>query len=279
MPDKIDPPHATGAAAKTVEAHSEPHDLVFYAPFVQRVWIALEEKKLAYQYVEINPYLKEGHFLAINPKGLVPAIEYKGKLDASLGRCRVSIPAHEALPEGIAILAHQALYESLVLLEFLDDAFPGHSLRPADPHEAGVVRLASQQVSNVTIPAFYKYVQAQSADDQRASGAAFVKSLKDVYQQWFIPGATWARGSQFGHLDCVLAPWIARFGILERHRAFRSDDLGAEFKAYAARVLERPSVKATSSENDKYDSVYARYLTDTAESEVAKATRKGEWLK
>ncbi|GAA5905477.1 hypothetical protein JCM5296_005884 [Sporobolomyces johnsonii] len=256
MPDKIDPPHATGAAAKTVEAHSEPHELVFYAgwfcPFVQRVWIALEEKELAYHYVEINPYLKEGHFLAINPKGLVPAIEYKGK----------------------------ALYESLVLLEFLDDAFPDHSLRPADPHEAGVVRLASQQVSNVTIPAFYKYVQAQSADDQRAGGEAFIKSLQDVYQQWFVKGgATWARGEQFGILDCVLAPWIARFGILERHRAFRIDDVGADFEAYARRVLERPSVRATSSENDKYDSVYARYLTDTAESEVAKATRKGEWLK
>lgn len=31
MPDHIDPPHATGAAADTVKAHSDQHPLVFYA--------------------------------------------------------------------------------------------------------------------------------------------------------------------------------------------------------------------------------------------------------
>lgn len=31
MPDKIDPPHATGAAADTVKKHSQPHELVFHA--------------------------------------------------------------------------------------------------------------------------------------------------------------------------------------------------------------------------------------------------------
>lgn len=31
MPDKIDPPHATGAAEETVKKHSSPHQLVFHA--------------------------------------------------------------------------------------------------------------------------------------------------------------------------------------------------------------------------------------------------------
>ncbi|GAA5926988.1 hypothetical protein JCM3775_007097 [Rhodotorula graminis] len=257
MPDKIDPPHATGAAEDTVKKHSQPHDLVFHAgwfcPFVQRVWIALEEKGLKYEYREVNPYQKEPHFLAINPKGLVPALEHHDK----------------------------ALYESLVLLEYLDDAFPSpRSLRATDPHELGLVRLAVQHISNVVVPAFYRYVQAQEPEKQRDGHDAFVAALRDVQAQWFVgEGAPWARGDHFGWVEAVLGPWVARFALLEQHRGFSASDVGDEFAMWAQRVLERPSVKATSSLPENYESVYRRYFEDTAESEVAKATRKGEWLK
>ncbi|GAA5942042.1 hypothetical protein JCM10213_004370 [Rhodosporidiobolus nylandii] len=254
MPDKIDPPHATGVALETVKQHSAEHELVFHAgwfcPFVQRAWIALEEKKLAYQYKEVNPYAKEPHFLKVNPKGLVPAIEYKG----------------------------EALYESLVLLEFLDDAFPSSPLRPSDPIEAGRVRLAMQQISNVVVPAFYKLLQAQSAEDQQSGREGFVKALKDVVAQWFSKEGTWARGA-FGWTDIALAPWVARLPLLEEHRAFKVADVGERFERWVEAVKGRDSVVKTSSPAESYASVYKRYLDDEAESEVAKATRKGEWLK
>ena len=42
------------------EKKSESPPVTFYSswfcPFAQRVWIALEEKQVAYDYVEINPY-------------------------------------------------------------------------------------------------------------------------------------------------------------------------------------------------------------------------------
>ncbi|GAA5980436.1 hypothetical protein JCM10908_001654 [Rhodotorula pacifica] len=255
MPDHIDPPHATGAAAETVKAHSSEHPLVFHAgwfcPFVQRVWLALEEKGIEYQYKEVNPYKKEPHFLKINPKGLVPALEHDNK----------------------------ALYESLVLLEYLDDAFPDKSLRPTDPHEAGLVRLALQQISNVVVPAFYRYVQARDPQAQKEGGEAFVKSLQDLHKQWFLPDSTWARGEQFGWVDIALAPWVVRFDLLEKHRNFDVEQVNSTFAAWSRRVLERPSIKATTSLPEDYEKVYRRYFEDTAESEVAKATRKGEWLK
>ncbi len=34
-----------------------------FCPFVQRTWIALEEKGIPYQYKEVNPYKRESHFL------------------------------------------------------------------------------------------------------------------------------------------------------------------------------------------------------------------------
>lgn len=38
-------------------ARLTPHDLA-EQPFVQRVWLALEEKGIDYQYKEVNPYKK-----------------------------------------------------------------------------------------------------------------------------------------------------------------------------------------------------------------------------
>ena len=36
-----------------------------FCPFAQRVWIALEEKGIPYEYKEVNPYKKEKHFLGM----------------------------------------------------------------------------------------------------------------------------------------------------------------------------------------------------------------------
>jgi hypothetical protein len=65
-PDADIYPEATGPAAKIVAAHQKDEPITLYSgwfcPFVQRAWITLEEKKIPYKYVEINPYNKEPRF-------------------------------------------------------------------------------------------------------------------------------------------------------------------------------------------------------------------------
>lgn len=46
------------------------------SPFVQRVWISLELKRLDYQYIEVDPYKKPQQLLEVNPRGLVPALRH-----------------------------------------------------------------------------------------------------------------------------------------------------------------------------------------------------------
>jgi len=243
--------HASGLAIKTVEAHEAHQDIVFHAgwfcPFVQRVWITLEEMGIPYQYKEVNPYEKEAHFLKINPKGLVPALEYQNK----------------------------ALYESLVLLEFLSDLEPKSALRPADAYEGGLVRLACQEVSSAIVPGFYGLLQAQSDEDREKAREKLYAAFDGFYERWFTPEGPWIRGKEFGLVDAALAPFFVRFFLIEKYRDFKTERLPGRFGEWKKAILERKSVKETTSETPAYEVSYARYLKDEAQSEVAKATRAG----
>jgi len=249
IPDEHIFPVATGAAAETVAAHSAPEELVFYAgwfcPFVQRAWIALEEKGIPYQYHEINPYKKDPEFLAINPKGLVPAVKYKG----------------------------QALYESMILCEFFEDAFPSApKLLPEDAVEKAQARIWIDHIAKTTIPAWHRLTSAQTEPARSAAKEELIKSYRALGER--ITGPFFA-GEHISLVDIAIAPWITRDYVHQEHRGFRRQDVSPQWEAYAERLEKRPSVVKTTSLREHLDVVYERYLRDEAQSEAAKAIRAG----
>ncbi|QRV72617.1 glutathione S-transferase [Ceratobasidium sp. AG-Ba] len=248
-------PHATGSALKTVQAHStgetDKAELVFYSgwfcPFVQRAWIALEAKGISYLYQEENPYKKDAKFVEKFPKGLVPGVLYKGN----------------------------PIAESLVILEFLEDAYPQTPLLPSDPYARAQVRYTVDGVTKSILPPFYRLLQAQETDKQDEARQDLYKGLQTFAKG--IKGDFWA-GEQLTHADIALIPFIVRMPILEAHRNFKKAEVGHDFEAYAERVVNLPSVQRTLSEPDRYEEVYGRYLRNETQSEVAKNTRAGRIL-
>ncbi|KAI0079303.1 glutathione-S-transferase [Panus rudis PR-1116 ss-1] len=250
IPDQQIHPVATGRAAETVAQHQDPQELIFYSgwfcPFVQRTWIALEERGIPYQYKEINPYKKEKHFLDINPKGLVPAIEYKGK----------------------------ALYESLILIEFLEDAYPDYKphLLPTDPYTRAYSRIWVDHISKTVVASFFRLLQAQEADKQKAALEDFTGSLRTLVEKVKGP---YFLGDEFTYVDAAIAPWVVRDYLIQEHRGYTREALGEGWVKYAHALETRESVLKTQSDKKHYAEIYGRYLRDEAQSEAAKATREG----
>ncbi|KAH7928707.1 glutathione S-transferase [Leucogyrophana mollusca] len=253
VPDADIHPTATGQAADTVAQHQSPQELVFWSgwfcPFNQRAWITLEERGIPYQYKEVNPYKKEKHFLDINPKGLVPAFEYKGK----------------------------ALYESLILCEFLEDAYPDHkpSLLSSDPFTRAHARIWIDFVTKSIIPAWQRLLMAQGVEKQDAAREELYTAQRKFAEQ--VKGPYFS-GEEFTLVDVAVAPWITREYILAEHRGYKSADVSNEWKKYAETLATRPSVLKTNSDKDKLQPIYDRYLRDEAQSEAAKAIRAGRGL-
>ena len=98
--------------------------LVFHygsgSPFAWRVWLALEHKGVPYEARRARfdrDDTRSPAFLAVNPRGKVPAIEHDGF----------------------------ALRESAVILEYLEDRFPTPPLLPGDARARARARLLARE--------------------------------------------------------------------------------------------------------------------------------------
>ncbi|KAH7171394.1 glutathione S-transferase [Dactylonectria macrodidyma] len=268
------PPETTGDAAKLAAQHSEEHALKLYGgwfcPFVQRAWIALYEKNIPHQYVEINPYKKEAEFMAMNPRGLVPTL---------------------AVPVNGESKDRRPLFESNIICEYLDDAYAdeskyGPQLLPSDPYERARCRLWIDHISTRIIPAFYKLLQ-HTPDKKYSLGEAREQlhgHIKPFVEQ-MDPEGPFFTGTSFSLVDISLAPWAKRLFLIEHYKdgghgipqssGGEDGELWARWRKWFDATTSRESVTATWSSDERYILAYKRYADDTTNSLVGQATREG----
>ncbi|KAF4556128.1 Glutathione S-transferase-like protein 20 [Elsinoe fawcettii] len=261
-PDADLHPVATGPAKKIVDDHQAEQDLKLYAgwfcPFVQRTWTVLEEKGIPYQYIEVNPYHKPQSLLTLNPRGLVPTL------------------AHQNRP----------LYESVVIGEFLEEAYPDHKphLLPADPYDRARTRIWTDYCTSRIIPAYHRFLQCQDEGQIEELRGEFLGHLKEFTKEMDADGPYFG-GKEVGLIDLVVAPWAVRLwvfdhfkgglGIPESGKGGDDEKVWSRWRKWVEAVQNRPSVKNTTSEREYYLPIYQKYAEDRAQSELAKATRKG----
>ena len=227
---------------------------------MQRVWIALEEKGIQYQYIEVNPYHKPKSLLDLNPRGLVPTLQYQDK----------------------------PLYESTVLCEFLEEAYPQHTphLMPTDAYERARTRIWTDYVGSRIIPAYHRFLQHQG-DGLEEKQKDFLNHLKEFTREMDAEGPFFS-GKDFQLIDIVIAPWANRLwvfdhlkggsGIPDEGKGGEDEEVWKRFRKWLSAVENRRSVKETLSERQHYLPIYQRYAEDRAQSEAAKAIRAGRGI-
>ncbi|KAI4134404.1 MAG: hypothetical protein LQ347_001562 [Umbilicaria vellea] len=259
-PDSDLHPEATGLAKAVVDRHSSPEPLVLYSGwFFQRVWTVLEEKGIPYQYVEVNPYHKPESLLKLNPRGLVPTLQYDNK----------------------------PLYESTVVCEFLEDAYPDHGpkLLPSDPYVRAKLRIWTDFVTSRVIPSFHRFQPGPSSNSIEKVRSEFLGYLKEFVDEMNEEGPFFL-GREPSLIDFLMAPWAVRLwvfdhfkgglGIPEDGKGGLDEKSWSRWRKWLAAINERKSIKETTSERQHYLPIYQRYADNTAQSELAKATREGK---
>lgn len=127
------------------------------------------------------------------------------------------------------------LYDSRVIIEYLDERFPHPPLMPVDPVTRAQFRLALFRIETD----WYQLAEQFEADGERKLGAKSKKLLREsiLASVDLFAAGTYFLSEDFSLVDCSIAPVLWRLPIY-------GIDLGSQaapIEEYMKRVFERPS--------------------------------------
>lgn len=173
-------------------------------PYCARVRIALAEKGIEYETVEVDLDDRPSWIYEKNPLGRVPVLE-----------------------EDTFVLA-----ESAVIDEYLDERYPEPPLWPADPAARALGRMLVFRFDELSRP---YYALRRGEDDARERLDAVLTTLDAALQeQRFLSGL------EFGLADIAYIPWILR----ARDRMDVDLERFPALSEWVGRLAERPSIAA-----------------------------------
>ncbi|CAD6232858.1 GSCOCT00007017001.2-RA-CDS [Cotesia congregata] len=155
-----------------------------FCPFAQRARLVLDTKKIPYDMVFVNLNDKPEWLTEKSPLGKVPFIEFE---------------------DG------EILYESLIVVDYLNEAYPETNLYPSDPRAKAKDKILIERFNAVTILMYRLFTSTKIDPDM------FEAMLKELE---FYNGELVSRGSLFfnadrpGMVDLMIWPWFERVGII-----------------------------------------------------------------
>lgn len=168
------------------------------SPYAQKVKIALAEKGVAFM-ARTPDAMGSGAtpsaFNHTNPRGEVPVLVVDGR----------------------------AIFDSTIILEYIEDAFPTPPLMPSDPFDRARQRMIEEMCDThyeaitwgLAEIAFFRRAEGEQAAAMQAKAGAEIARL-NAWLDAQLGGAEWFCGDRFGWGDLCAAPFVrgaAGFGL------------------------------------------------------------------
>ena len=195
----------------TMTLYSDPHCAQSH-----RVRIVLGEKDLVFNVVNVNNSDNNEDLIALNPNNTTPTF-----VDRNL-----------------------VLFESRVIMEYLDERFPHPPLMPVDP----VIRAKTRMVLHYIEKDLYGLLGDLKSSGEKKSAAAKLKLKENLMLSLnFLQGSKFFLSDDFSIIDCSIAPILWRlpeYGI-------ELPKSGKPILKYADRIFERQSFFENLSEQEE----------------------------
>lgn len=206
-------------------------------PFAQSVLILANLKKLAYKIVEIDLDNKPAYFLKLTPYGKVPLIEHDNKV----------------------------VYETSIILEYLEEVFPGQAFLSKDAHTKAMQRIWIKYCGSDFIPIYYKVLLNQDIDKRNSYKSMLIDTVKFIEAGFekHANGGAYFFGDQITLVDICFYPFFERFVV---NAFYRDADIPKDcvrIRNWLRLMRENPAIKTTSNSPDFYIKRYSKYADGT----------------
>ncbi len=187
-------------------------------PFAIRVRMVLEEKNISYQLVEENLSHLSAELLSLHPEGRVPLLVHQ------LKECR------------------QVIYQSSIITEYLEEAFPDFSLMPQGSVERAQVRLWTYWCDQLFKPDLdlYKY---ELSTLNEVETTELLTRIHGHLSHWdmTLRSSAFLVGGQMTLADIHLFPFARQFVAIKP--GFPELEKYTHLSAWLGQMLARPAFK------------------------------------
>jgi glutathione S-transferase len=203
-------------------------------PFAHRVRLALAEKGVAAEQIEIDLKNKPAGFARISPHGKVP------------------------------LLLHGAvkLWESAVINEYLDEVFPDPPLMPASRTDRALARIWIKFADERLYAATHRLIFTREEEARRKLVADMLDGVRFIENELMAkrPGeGPYVFGDRFTLADIALYPWFEQVGALEQLSEFRLPS-GGGLAEWRQATSGRKAVQHCARTSEWYAERYRSYL-------------------
>jgi len=197
-------------------------ELVSYAacPFAQRTRMVLIEKGLDFTLREVDLSNKPAWFDEISPYGKVPVLRHNG----------------------------QTIYESAVINEYLDEAFPEPPLMPASVFERAEARIWMHYCDAYYLPASSRLSATHQEPDKKAEAVEKLEQaflfLENEGLRRLSDGPFWF-GKEVTLVDTHYSPFLERFAAYDEIFGVRLPAACTRLRAWLDAMAARESYTQT----------------------------------
>jgi glutathione S-transferase len=186
-------------------------------PYVQRAVIALNEKGVAFERIDIDLANKPDWFLKVSPLGKVPV------LVVATGKGEV------------------ALFESNVICEYIEDTQAGAKLHPQDPLARAQHR-AWMEFGSTILSDLWGLETTGDPAVFESKRLAIVAKFARV--EAALGSGPFFAGDSFSLVDAVFAPIFRYFDVFDELSDLEVFTKTPKVRAWRSQLAKRPSVKA-----------------------------------
>lgn len=177
--------------------------------------IVLAEKGVSVEISQVEPDSLPEDMLELNPYGTVPTL-----VDREL-----------------------VLYESRIIMEYLDERFPHPPLMPVYPVARGTSRLMMHRIEQDWYSLVKRIQQGDKVEEARKELREALLAIAPVFAEY-----PYFMSEEFSLVDCYMAPLLWRLPSLGIELSGRG---AKEVKAYMIRLFERESFQASLTEAER----------------------------
>ncbi|MDX1266408.1 MAG: stringent starvation protein SspA [Oceanisphaera sp.] len=183
--------------------------------YSHQVRIVLAEKGVSVEISHVEPDSLPEDMLELNPYGTLPTL-----VDREL-----------------------VLYESHIIMEYLDERFPHPPLMPVYPVARGTSRLMMHRIQQDWYSLVKRIQRNEKADDARKELREALLAIAPVFAEY-----PYFMSEEFSLVDCYMAPLLWRLPSLGIELSGRG---AKELKTYMIRLFERESFQASLTEDER----------------------------